>query len=375
MISFDRHLFDSTSDVYARFVEYARVFETLDVLVYTKKSHAFTPFSIAPNVHIYPTNSRSPLFYIPDALYLARTLHRKNYDVVSVQDGSETGLAGWLIAKRYALPLHMQDHADVFDPVFARESFSNTVRVCMAHLLFPRASGIRVVSERSKSHILSAHPRLASRISLLPVFTDIASFISTPPAFSLREQYPEYGKIVVMASRFVPQKDIPAALDIFERVLVTHPDAGLLLIGEGPEHKTISRILAEKGIEKSVRILPWQKDVISYYKGADVFMLTSQYESYCRTLVEAVACGLPVVSTDVGVASTLHSSGAPVLLADTKNPEDFAAQVSAILSGERDTAHTTEALAVITKMIGTNEKEYAHMFADGLRRACATTAI
>ena len=210
---------------------------------------------------------------------------------------------------------------------------------------------------------------------MYPVFTDIASFISTPPAFSLREQYPEYGKIVVMASRFVPQKDIPAALDIFERVLVTHPDAGLLLIGEGPEHKTISRILAEKGIEKSVRILPWQKDVISYYKGADVFMLTSQYESYCRTLVEAVACGLPVVSTDVGVASTLHSSGAPVLLADTKNPEDFAAQVSAILSGERDTAHTTEALAVITKMIGTNEKEYAHMFADGLRRACATTAI
>lgn len=54
---------------------------------------------------------------------------------------------------------------------------------------------------------------------------------------------------------------------------------------------------------------PWTNDLASYYKGADVYLLTSNYEGYGRTAVEAAACGLPVVMTDVGLAGEFIVDG------------------------------------------------------------------
>jgi glycosyltransferase involved in cell wall biosynthesis len=59
------------------------------------------------------------------------------------------------------------------------------------------------------------------------------------------------------------------------------------------------------GLEESVVFESWQKDLASYYKTADVFVLTSYYEGFGLTLAEAVACGCPIVSTDVGIARDL----------------------------------------------------------------------
>jgi len=62
-------------------------------------------------------------------------------------------------------------------------------------------------------------------------------------------------------------------------------------------------------IDKSVVFEPWQNDLISYYKTANLFLVTSNYEGYGMTIVEAIASHCPVVSTDVGIAKEILQDG------------------------------------------------------------------
>lgn len=58
------------------------------------------------------------------------------------------------------------------------------------------------------------------------------------------------------------------------------------------------------GLEKNVVFVGWKNDLISYFKTADMYLLTSEYEGYGMTLIEAGASGCPIVTTKVGIAKT-----------------------------------------------------------------------
>ena len=76
----------------------------------------------------------------------------------------------------------------------------------------------------------------------------------------------------------------------------------MVIVGEGPERHTLELGIRKYELRDSVVIEPWTDDMVSYYKTADLFLLTSNYEGYGRTVVEAAIAGLPVVMTDVGCA-------------------------------------------------------------------------
>lgn len=308
VIGTDASILQPDTDARQRIDAYGRLFDELHVIIYTRPG--FAPQTLASGTVLYPTNSRS-FFRRPfDAVRIgAKVIREQEINCISVQDPAESGLAGWLLKRKTGLPLHVQLHADFFSPRFRRNSWKERVRYWLAIWLLPRGDGFRVVSHRIKRSVGSRIQDLGSRITVLPIFVDCERIAHGRATSDLHDRYPEFDFIILMVSRLVREKNIGLALEAFRELLREYPKTGLVLVGEGPERKNLESRIQNLELADSVRLVGWQDNLISYYKTADLYLLTSNFEGYGRSVVEAAAAGAPIVMTDVGVAGELIRDG------------------------------------------------------------------
>ncbi len=319
MISRDAGILKEGSDVQKRMAEYGALADELHIVVFAKQlathNAQLTTRKISSNVWVYPTNSRNKWFYVCDAYAVAKRIISISYKLkakswlVTTQDPFETGIVGWLIARKYRVPLQLQVHTDLFSPYFARESGLNRVRVRIAKFLIPRASGIRVVSERIKRSLKAKSYKPKAEPIVLPIFVDAQKIKDAPIKTDLHKKYPQFDFIALMASRFTKEKNIPMALAAMAEIAKKHPKAGLVIVGDGPKEAQLKLLATRYSLLSHVVFEPWTDDLASYYKTADIFVLTSNYEGYGRTPIEAEAAGCPVIMTDVGIAGEIVKDG------------------------------------------------------------------
>lgn len=326
MISTDRKILEEGSAVRARMVEYGTLFRELHIIVFAKKGSTAAgsagAVQVASNVFAYPTGSSSKFFYMRDARAIARrvvaerglaTGEAARATVVTCQDPFETGMVGLGMSAEFGLPLHVQIHTDLMSPHFVRGNLLNRARRWMAGRVLPRARAVRVVSERIRRSI----ERIVSvdRVSVLPIFADMGE-AGGRVAADVRNRYPQFEKIVLMASRLTREKDIATAIDAFAWARReggadgAAMKAGLVIVGEGPERAALEVRARAKGVADAVVFGPWadHATVISYMRSCDVFLSTSLYEGYGLSMLEAQAAGAIVVATDAGIAPEVASA-------------------------------------------------------------------
>jgi len=303
MLSRDPKIFESGSEARGRMLEYARNFDELHIIIFSKDLSKVIARSAATkqsynNLFLYPARSLFDMYRIGKNL---------KCDFITAQDPFETGLIGYFLKKKLNLPLELQIHTDFLSPWFWRESLKNKIRVLLAKLLLPRAEKIRVVSERIKNSLSSLRWRVGARgglIEVRPVAIDLEKIKNAPIKTDLHKKYP--GKfIILMASRLTREKNIGLSLEVLREVLNSklHTlNPLLLIVGDGPELKNLKFKIGNLKLENNVILEPYTEDLFSYYKTADLFFLTSNYEGYGRTVIEAQAAGCPVLMTDVGAA-------------------------------------------------------------------------
>jgi len=102
--------------------------------------------------------------------------------------------------------------------------------------------------------------------------------------------------IILSVGRLVPQKDFMTLIRAFA-VLEGKNDARLIILGEGDERSRLERLVAELGLQERVSLPGFMKNPYAEMASADVFVLSSRWEGFGNVLVEAMACGTPVVST------------------------------------------------------------------------------
>ena len=109
-------------------------------------------------------------------------------------------------------------------------------------------------------------------------------------------------RIVLSIGRFVPIKNTALLVDAIARMRPVDPAVHLLLVGEGPERRALEQQAARLGVADAVTFAGYvpQEHIAPYYRAADVFALGSDFDNSPNVVLEAMACGVPIVATDVG---------------------------------------------------------------------------
>ena len=138
-------------------------------------------------------------------------------------------------------------------------------------------------------------------------------------------------RLVIHISNFRPVKRIDAVLEVFARISRAVP-ARLLLVGDGPELGTAYRLSRELDIAPLVETLGAQEDVIPLLSAADLFLLPSAQESFGLAALEAMACEVPVVASNVGGLPEVISNGVSGFLRDPGDLDGMAGDAIALLT-------------------------------------------
>lgn len=135
---------------------------------------------------------------------------------------------------------------------------------------------------------------------VIPNFVDTQVFASRPmPELRALYAHPqEY--ILVHASNFRPVKQVPWLIQLFHRVRQAGLPAKLLLMGDGPERPNVEKLVREIGLERAVIFTGIVTEVQEYLSLGDVFLLSSREESFGLAVLEAMACGVPVLAPRTG---------------------------------------------------------------------------
>lgn len=332
MLSSDRNILASGSAVAERIKEYGTLVEELHIILLTDKNHGLKDTQLGKNVWGYPTNSSRNFFRPLDAARIGKKLIPEKRFVrglsVITADSIECGWAGSRIKSKWRLPLEVQVHNDPFSPYYT--GFQNSVRKFYSKKVFNSADAIRVVTENLKAKIA---PLTTAEVNVLPIYIDKKRVEEGRIAFDLRARY-GFQFTILMVCRLTPEKNIPFALEVFSLVRDIYPDAGLVLVGSGPLEGSLKKRVEKLGL-KNVVFAGWQEDLASYYKTANAFLQTSNFEGYGMALVEAGLTGLPVVTTPVGVATEL-THGEDAYIYPFHQPELFASGLKELI--ENNTA-------------------------------------
>ena len=138
-------------------------------------------------------------------------------------------------------------------------------------------------------------------------------------------------RIVIHVSNFRPVKRLDAVLSVFDRIRRGVP-ARLLLVGDGPEMETVHRLARMLGIEPLLDLVGEQEEVLQLLSVADLFLLPSAQESFGLAAVEAMACEVPVVASNVGGLPEVIVDGVTGFLHPPEALDAMAASGIAILA-------------------------------------------
>jgi len=294
--------------VYERQKKYSLENDETHIIIFASNKYSET--AINERCFVYPTKNRFKFFYPFSAISLGRfIIQRRGVTHITCQDPSFTAMAGIALKREFGLPLEIQIHTDIGSPNYTY-SLKNRILKAMALSYIPKADSIRVVSNKIKNYLVENLAIPASKILVKPIDVDRQFITETPVTVDLHSKYPQFSKIVLMASRFTKEKNIGYAIKSWIEVVKTYPDYGLIIVGEGILESKLKSMVAGNGLVSKVIFEPWQdrKTLISYYKTCDYFLNTSLFEGYGMSMVEAGIAGAVVVSTDVGVAREIGAT-------------------------------------------------------------------
>lgn len=175
------------------------------------------------------------------------------------------------------------------------------------------------------------HFRIGKNIEVIQNFVDVKRFNKKPIDAFRKVIAPNGEKILLHASNFRKLKRVEDVVHIFARVLKAVPSK-LLFVGDGPERPIAESLCRELGICDDTRFVGKQEQIEEILAVSDLFLLTSDYESFGLAALEAMAAGVPVISTNAGGLPEINIDGKTGFLSNVGDVENMSKQAIGLLS-------------------------------------------
>lgn len=367
----DEKMFDTASRPFHRQLLYAALVAKLTIVMPTEQARQAVQ---EKNVAIEAVSAKwlSVRFFVYARRCSQVVRQQKNLGrvVVTAQNPFEFGLVGWIMKVLHRVPLEVQVHGDFYSREYWRhESVGNRLRYYLGLMVLRRADGVRVVSARIEES-LTARGVAVAKITVLPILSSLTPFAEAHP----RPLWPDTNRLTIISvARFSREKNLPLLIRAFKQVNDLYKGTQLVLVGEGGEEQRLKVLVASlwPGNTPPVFFYPWQRDVAAVMAAADIFALTSDYEGYAMVLGEAMAAGLPIVTTDVGCVGDLCLRDHHALVVP---PRDEAALVSALTKLVTDTdlrVRFRAASQASTQSLQNSDTAYTNQIVAGWQRLVA----
>ncbi len=184
-----------------------------------------------------------------------------------------------------------------------------------------QSDGVTSVSEDLKKETYQFF-KITRDIEVIPNFIDLEKFKKQKKDHFKKAICPNGESLIVHTSNFRKVKRIKDVVDIFYNIQKEIP-AKLLMIGDGPERAKAEKQAQELGISHDVRFLGKQEAVEEVLSVADLFLMPSEKESFGLAALEAMACEVPVISSNTGGLPELNVQGVTGFLSNVGDVEDM----------------------------------------------------
>jgi N-acetyl-alpha-D-glucosaminyl L-malate synthase BshA len=302
-----------------------------------------TPFRLrsgAAGVHFHRVETpayplfREPQYVLSLATRIVHVVREQQLDVVHAHYAVPHATAAWLAREVLArthpgrVPAIITTlHGTDITLVGSDPSYAETVAFSI-----DQSDAVTAVSQSLRRSTMDALP-VRRDIRVIYNFLDCDDFRRIPDG-DLRERLcpsDRYDALVAHISNFRPVKQVEAVVEIFRRLRET-TRAKLVLAGEGPDAVKVQSQIDAHRLGDDVEILPAQESVVPLLSVADLFLLPSLQESFGLAALEAMACEVPVVASNVGGLPEVIEHGTTGFLHEPNDLAGMAASATKLLS-------------------------------------------
>lgn len=228
------------------------------------------------------------------------------------------GLLAFLIGKLKGIPVII---SIIGNPGYTkiRKGFRKKITYFMLH----RINSITVTGNQSKQYLINdGIPR--NKIYILPNSIDVKKFKSLS---KVEKRYD-----IISLGRLSPEKELGNLLKIVNILKKTNTNIRVGIAGKGPEKERLEKMIIELSLQSNIHLLGYVNDIVEFYNSGKVFVLTSHTEGLPRTVVEAMACGVSCVASNIGDMEDVIDDGVSGnLIQDYRNLNEFADKIETIL--------------------------------------------
>ena len=261
-----------------------------------------------------------------------RIRRRYDFDIIDAQYVYPDGFAGVLLGRYFGKPVVITAHGTDLNlyPSFP------LIRLFLAYTL-RRATRAIAVCQALKDVMIQLGIE-DEKISVIPNGADLDKFHAFPKNEARRKLGLSNKRTLISVGGLIHRKGFDLLIKAVKILIQDYQeDVHLVIVGEGPSRVELATLISKLNLTERVRMvgaIP-HKDLYLWFNAADLFCLTSRREGWACVLVESLACGTPVVASNVwGAPEIITSDGIGLLT--TLDERDIAAKISLALNKEWD---------------------------------------
>lgn len=295
-------------------------------------------------------------------LFKGRALCSKNdYDIINAHFVVPSGLPGVLLSKHYKIPLVTSLHGgDIYDPSKKHSPHRYSLLRKLILWLLNNSNQVTAQSNNTSQNAKEYYG-YNDEIKIIPLGFSIPVFSKmTRDDLGLAED----DIVLISIGRLVARKGYYYAIEAISKL--NNKKVKYLIIGEGPEEKDLKSLIEKYGLEDNVILLGYvsEEKKYQYLSNSDIYLLSSLHEGFGICLMEAMYCGLPIVSTDHGGQTDFLIDGKNAFLVPIEDSSTLSQKIGQLIADtdQRDKMSGENKLDIKNFYFENISREYEDMF-------------